>query len=145
VPFTVDHSDDDASQSDDPIKVPSAPSPDTDAEAHDPKEATDKKKVFPKTLFTLDLSNDYNTASVPITNVTLPLTMSISFFNDLFGCNSCCSIGCKKYTVKRYGVATSLYFECMKYNFKTCCRADLTEDLETRWKAASLHRLNLKM
>jgi hypothetical protein len=60
----VDHSNDDASQLDDPIKVANAPPVDTKAEAHNPKEATDKKKAFPKTLFILDLSND--TALVPI-------------------------------------------------------------------------------
>jgi hypothetical protein len=62
----VDHSDVDASQSD-------APPANTEAGGYDPKEGMEKKKAFPKTLYTLDLSNDYNTVSVPIENVALPL------------------------------------------------------------------------
>jgi hypothetical protein len=39
----------------------------------------------------------------------------------------------KKYTIERYGVATSLYFECEKCQNKTSCRADLTTELEAKW------------
>jgi hypothetical protein len=122
----VDHSDDDASQSECPPNAPTTPAANTEAEDQEPEE-TEKKKAFPKTLFTLDASNNYNTASVPIQNVILPLSKLISFFNESFGCRSCRSVAPKKYTIERWGVATSLYYECSNCNFKTCCRADLTD------------------
>jgi hypothetical protein len=135
----VDHSDDDASQSECPPTALTTPAANTKAEVQDPKE-TEKKKAFPKTLFTLDASNDYNTASVPIQNVIMPLSKLISFSNEFFGCRLCRSVTPKKYPIERWGVATSLYYDCSNCNFKTCCHTDLTEDLEKSWmsKGASV-------
>jgi hypothetical protein len=74
-----------------------------------------------------------STPSVPITNATLPLSKLITFYNELFGCHLCHPGVCKQFTIKRYGVATSLYFECTKCKHKIGCHTDLTQDLEAKW------------
>jgi hypothetical protein len=55
--------------------------------------------------------------------------------DSLFKCRSCSSAKGKKITVERYGIATSIYFKCENCGSASSCRADLTNDLESRWAA----------
>ena len=96
-----------------------------------------KKGSFPATSFIIDPSKEDSTKHVPIQNITIPLSKLIEFMHNSFKCRSCNSFTLKQFTVERYGIATSLYFECMNTdcNNQTCCRGDLSNDLEEKWAA----------
>jgi hypothetical protein len=86
------------------------------------------------TKFIVDGNNNYSTDDIAITNVTLPLSKLINCCQSYFKCCNCHSVsGKSSYTVERYGVASSLYFECLNCNLKTGCRATLTKSLEAKW------------
>jgi hypothetical protein len=103
--------------------------PDIDSAA---AEAT-MKACFPATSFDFDPSS-FDTSNTPITNVVIPLSKLLEFIHSSFACKVCKSPKHKKITVERYGIASSLYFECSKCNKNSqSCRATLTADLEQKW------------
>jgi hypothetical protein len=72
---------------------------------------------------------------VIITNVTFPLSKLIHFCHTSFKCRNCNSVMGKKFTIRRYGIASSLYFECENCKFKTAHHTTLSKDLEkAKWK-----------
>jgi hypothetical protein len=114
-----DYSDDNSESSDDPpIQPPSAPA-----------RLPSSTSQFPETQFQLPSSE------LQMTNVTLPLSKLHDFVDSLFKCRSCSSAKGKKITVERYGIATIIYFKCENCGSSSSCRADLTNDLESRWAA----------
>jgi hypothetical protein len=136
----VDHSDNERSHHE------PAPDPATNTvdEQFDDAEDDPSSRPFPETKFTIDESTNYGTSHVPITNVTLPLSKLIKLMHGAFKCRYCLSIAGKIFTVERYGVAISLYFECRNCSAAGspnvhACRANLTTELEAKWalKAAS--------
>jgi hypothetical protein len=95
--------------------------------------AATMKASFPATSFVFDRSN-YDTSYTPITNVVIPLSKLLDFIQSSFCCKICRSPKHKTITVERYGIASSLYFECSKCNKNNqSCRATLTADLEEKW------------
>jgi hypothetical protein len=91
-----------------------------------------KKRTFPMTKFIVDGKSNYSTDDIPITNVTLPLSKLIHFCQESFKCRNCHTVSGKSYTVERYGIAASLYFECLNCKLKTGCRGTLTKSLEAK-------------
>jgi hypothetical protein len=91
------------------------------------------KSIFPATSFEIDPSN-YDSNNYPMTNTVLPLSKLIDFLQLSFACRVCRSVNRKKFVIERYGIASSLYFECLKCGAnKTSCRATHTEELEEKW------------
>jgi hypothetical protein len=83
--------------------------------------------------FIIDENSNYSTVNVPMSNILLPLSKFIYFCNSSFKCRECNAKRGYCYTVERYGIATSLYFECTKCGNKTACQADLTDKMEEIW------------
>ena len=70
------------------------------------------KKSFPQTSFTVDPAN-FSSSQLPSTNIILPLGKLLEFINTSFQCRKCHSVFGKRVTIERYGVASSLYFNCV--------------------------------
>ena len=95
--------------------------------------AANLKSLFPATSFEFDPSN-YDTSNIPMTNVVIPLSKLLDLIHSSFCCKVCRSPKHKRITIERYGIASSIYYDCMKCEKnKTSCRANLTSDLEEKW------------
>jgi hypothetical protein len=64
-----------------------------------------------------------NSNELQITKITLPLSKFIEFMNSSFKCHSCNSVE-GKIMLERYGIASSIYFDCIICGSATSCRAD---------------------
>jgi hypothetical protein len=108
---------------------------DSDEHVSEPAASLVPSSAFPETKFVLTRDE------LQVTNVTLPLSKLLEFLETSFKCRSCNSVEGKKFTQERYGIATSIYFECVNCGLATSCRADLTNELESKWasKPASKH------
>jgi hypothetical protein len=64
---------------------------------------------FPETKFILhDPNTNTGTNEGQATNVTLSLSKLLEFLNTSFKCRSCNSAQAKKFTLERYGIASSI-------------------------------------
>jgi hypothetical protein len=97
---------------------------------------TKKPKPFPTTLFTI-VPSTYKEEDLPITNISLPLSKLIQFLDASFKCRKCSQSTKKKFSIERYGIAMSMYYTCMECGLSTCCRADLSSELEEVWSKKS--------
>jgi hypothetical protein len=137
--YHLDHSDDERGETvDSPIDLSCLGS---SSPVESPFATLTKIRTFPMTKFIVDGNNNYSTDDIPITNVILSLSKLINYCQSSFQCQNCHSVSGKSYTVERYGVASSLYFECLNCNLKTGCRATLTKSLEAKWSQKSQGKL----
>jgi hypothetical protein len=80
-------------------------------------------------------STNMNSNQQQITKVTLPLSKLLDFMNSSFKCHSCNSFEGKKITLERYGIASTIYFDCMNCGAATSRQSDLSNNLESKWSA----------
>ena len=116
------------------IEIENTDDSDDDADAVAAALAKDDiESSFPATSYGIDPCN-FNSNDIPITNVVLPLSKLLSLIQSSFCCKVCRSYKNKQITIERYGIATSIYYECLKCGKNnTICCANLREDLELKW------------
>jgi hypothetical protein len=70
---------------------------------------------------------------VPLDYVCLPVDKFLHLF-EVFKCTKCHARHQQKITLERYCYVQSLYYVCTNCEEQACIRANLTRDLEAKWK-----------
>jgi hypothetical protein len=79
-------------------------------------------------------SPGFNLTNVSLDYVCLPVDKFLHLF-EAFKCTKCHARHQQKFTLERYGYAQSLYYVCTNCEEQACIRANLTRELEEKWKS----------
>jgi hypothetical protein len=76
----------------------------------------------------------FNLTGIPVDYVCFPVDKFLHLF-EVFKCTKRHARHQNKFTLERYGYAQSLYYVCTNCEEKACIRANLTRELESKWKS----------